>query len=74
MPKTSGFDAQYPSISDWVTGDGWIEIGPDGGMTSFVRALDDGGMIWEGEDTYPTLDAALQALEAGIEEYLDENG
>lgn len=74
MPKTSGFDAQYPSISDWVTGGGWIEIGPDGGMMSFVRALDDGGMIWEGEDTYPTLDAALQALEAGIEEYLDENG
>lgn len=68
---SGGFDAQYPHIADWVTGGGWIEIGPNGGMTSFVRALIDNDLLWEGEEHYATLEAALQALEDGIAQSLN---
>jgi hypothetical protein len=30
-------------------------------------------MIWEGETEYPTLDAALRDMNAGIAEWLDQN-
>jgi hypothetical protein len=41
----------YPQIARWVTAHGWIEIGSDGYSRSFVRALDEGGMVWEGAET-----------------------
>jgi len=41
---------------------------------SFVRALDEGGIVWEGRKSYPTLDAALQALEAGLIAWMQEQG
>jgi hypothetical protein len=41
----------YPHIARWVTAHGWIEIGSDGYSRSFVRALDEGGMVWEGAET-----------------------
>jgi len=40
---------------------------------SFVRAIDEGGMIWEGREDYATLDAALQDLEAGIAAWIQQN-
>lgn len=67
------FAAQYPRIAAWVR-DGWIEIGHDDCSRPFLRAMDIGGVVWEGEDAYPTLDAALAALDAGIGEWLEENG
>jgi hypothetical protein len=54
MPKQS-FEDKYPNITRWVyEHEGIIEIGndPDGPLTSFVRAIDMGGMPWEGEDEY----------------------
>lgn len=71
MPDT--FEQSYPYIARWVA-DGWIEIGYTDYGQSFVRALDEGGLVWEGEGPYPSLDAALQALEAGIIEWLREQG
>ncbi len=50
MPKKS-FEDNYPNIARWVyEHEGIIEIGndPDGPLTSFVRAIDMGGMPWEG--------------------------
>ena len=67
-------DAIYPTIVRWVQEYGWIEIGQDEMSRSFIRALDDGGMVWEGRKSYPTLDAALQALEAGLKEWMQEQG
>ncbi|NJL47265.1 MAG: hypothetical protein HC929_06930 [Leptolyngbyaceae cyanobacterium SM2_5_2] len=43
-------------------------------ISAFVRAYDLGGTVYEGEDSYPSLEAALLDLEAGIKAYLDENG
>jgi len=65
------FEKTYPNISSWVRFSGWIEIGQYDHLCSFVRALDDGGMVWEGDDDYETLDKALQALDDGIAEWAD---
>jgi hypothetical protein len=43
-------------------------------ISAFVRAYDLGGTVYEGEDSYPSMEAALQDLETGIKTYLDENG
>ena len=42
MPDT--FEQSYPYIARWVM-DGWIEIGYDDYRHSFVRALDEGGLV-----------------------------
>lgn len=69
------FEDKYPNIARWVyEHQGIIEIGndPEGALTSFVRAIDMGGMPWEGEDEYESLDDALLDLEANIQAYLKE--
>ena len=70
------FVSTYPNIARFVDDIGYIEIGysHDGYLTSFIRALDAGGMVWEGADDYPTLDVALVALEAALGEWLEEMG
>jgi hypothetical protein len=54
--------------------DGWIEVGRDDCNRSFLRALDIGGLVWEGDAEYPSLDQALRALDNGIAEWLAEHG
>lgn len=53
--------------------EGWIEIGynVDSPLNSFIRALDCGGMLWEGKDSYETIDAALQDLNAGLKDVFE---
>jgi len=53
---------------------GWIEIGQDDDSHSFIRALDMGGMVWEGESKYKSVDAALGDLEAALEKIIEEIG
>ena len=65
-------DAAYPTIARWVMEYGWIEIGQDHMSRSFVRALDEGGLVWEGQEDYATLDDALQDLEAGLAAWMQE--
>ena len=67
-------DAIYPTIVRWVQEYGWIEIGQDEMSRSFIRALDDEGMVWEGRKSYPTLDAALQDLEVELIAWMQEQG
>jgi hypothetical protein len=67
-------EAIYPTITRWVQEYGWIEIGQDEMSPSFVRALNEGGMVWEGRKSYPTLDAALQALETALVAWMQEQG
>jgi hypothetical protein len=71
VPEPGSFAARYPNIAAWVQG-GWIEIGRDDYSRSFVRALDIGGMVWEGADEYASLEEALQALDAGIAAWVEE--
>ena len=71
--ETSPFEKAYPNIANWVMSDGQIEIGLDDYHRSFVRALDEGGMVWEGGPRYATLEEALLALDAGIAKWIEEN-
>ena len=73
VPEPGSFAARYPNIAAWVQ-DGWIEIGRDDYSRSFVRALDIGGMVWEGADEYASLEEALRALDAGIAAWIEEMG
>jgi hypothetical protein len=69
----SSFEESYPNITRWVTWQGWIELGQDHYSSSLVRALDEGGMVWEGSTNYETLDEAFEALETALAEWWDQN-
>lgn len=62
------FEDRYPYIAAWVQ-DGIVEIGYIDDDSSFIRVLDEGGMIWSSEDAYPSLDSALEAADAAIAEW-----
>jgi len=62
------FSGIYPNIAHWVTAQGRIEIGQDEYSTSLVRALDEGGLVWESSDDHETVDEALRALEIELYE------
>lgn len=64
----------YPNIAQWVKSCGWIEIGQDDCSRSMVRALDIGGMVWEGKAMYTSLDELLRDLENGLIAWQEENG
>ena len=69
------FAGAYPHIAKWVNGYGWIEMGddlPGIPQRSFIRALDEGGLIWEGAATYPTVDDALRALDEALGTWIRE--
>jgi hypothetical protein len=70
----NSFDDTYPNITYWVESFGWIEVGQDEYSTSLVRVLDEGGLVWEGKDTYETLDETMQALERALGECIKEYG
>ncbi len=70
----NSFDPAYPRIARWVADYGWIEVGQDDQSASFIRALDEGGMVWAGEKNYATLDEAWQALETALAEWMRQNG
>ena len=68
------FALSHPHIAAWVSREeGWIEVGQDEFSSSFVRAVYGGGLAWEGAVSYPSMDEALRALDAGIAAWLAEN-
>lgn len=67
------FETRYPNVAAWVR-IGFIEIGHNDYSRSFVRALDIGGMIWEGAEEYDSLDDAFRALDEGIAAAREEMG
>jgi hypothetical protein len=69
---TEPFEHVYPHVASWVVTQGWVEIGLDPSRRSFIRALDEGGMVWEGTATYPTLDAALRALDTALRDWMHQ--
>jgi hypothetical protein len=69
----STFEKAYPNITYWVRSHGWIELGRDDYSSSLVRALDEGGMVWEGSAHYETMDEAFDALEIALAEWMEQN-
>jgi hypothetical protein len=75
MTTLKYLEAKYPALTRFVNEIGRVEIGLGNYMISaFVIAYDEGGTIYEGQNSYPSLDAALQDLDAGIKKRLDELG
>ena len=61
-------------VGPGVQGCGTVEIGCDSSTDSFIRALDEGGMVWSGKKSYKSLDDALQHLEKGLGQILLDLG
>jgi len=74
MLNSKSFEEQYPTINRFVQEIGWIEIGDDLMIDSFVRAYEEGGTVYEGKSSYPSMDEAFADLEMGIQAYLKEMG
>ena len=66
------FEASYPDLTRWVMGGGWVEIGRTDGSASMARALDEGGMVWEGKEHYAHMDDLLRELNEGIARWNEE--
>jgi len=62
----------YSAIAHWVDTYGWVEIGQDEYSTSFVRALDMGGTVWEGKSSYSSLADALQDLDHNLRQQINQ--
>jgi hypothetical protein len=58
---------QFPALGRWVQQTGWIEIGRRKEAGFVVRALDDGGLVFENSSS-GTLGEALAALEEALAE------
>jgi hypothetical protein len=63
---------RYANINRFVFEQGWIEIGFDEYSQSFIRALDPGGLVWEGKQFYESLDEAMTDLEQGLSAWITE--
>ena len=72
-PAEPAFAAAYPHLARWIMGDGWVELGRTDYTRSMARALDEGGMVWEGKDSYPTVEELLRDLDAGIAQWIKDN-
>jgi hypothetical protein len=71
MPNLD-IETTYPKIAEWVQGCGWIEIGGQDWQGFVVRALNDGGLVYE-EENCRTLAEAMAALENGLERWFRDN-
>jgi hypothetical protein len=74
MSDQFNFEKIFPAITEWVHSHGWIEIGQTDEERSLIRAIDEGGLVWEGKSRYPSLDHALRALENALKKWKEENG
>jgi hypothetical protein len=68
------FSKTYPNVTYWTESCGWIESGYDDYSQSFIRVLDVGGMLWESNHRYSSIDEAFDELEAALEEIITEIG
>ena len=64
---------KYPHIAQWIA-DGWVERGRTDYSRSMARALDEGGIVWEGKTSYADLDELLSDLNEGIAQWTGELG
>ena len=75
MATSKSFEQQYPAIDRLLDGElGWIEVGGNDMISAFVRAYYEGGTVYEGKDSYPSMAEAFKDLDRGIQAFLDENG
>jgi repressor LexA len=71
--EAPAFAATYPHLARWIMSSGWVELGRTDWARSLARALDEGGLVWEGKDRYGSVEELLRDLNAGIAQWLAEN-
>jgi len=64
------FSKKYPNITWWIEEIGTIELGTDEYTSSLLRVLNEGGTVWEDEDS-TSIEEALAAADAFIEANYD---
>jgi hypothetical protein len=72
-PRPTNVQEDFPAIAMWVQCYGHIEIGDQEGHGFIVRAMDDGGLVFE-DDKPRTLAEAMAALEMGLARWFKEMG
>ena len=80
MKINSYFEGTYPNITHPLQFPlpgggqrvGWIEIGEVEYSDSFIRAFDEGGMIWGRKETYSSLDEAFNDLESALGDIMED--
>jgi hypothetical protein len=69
------FEEQYPNIARWTDEHGGIiEIGYgyDTPWSSFIRGIDEGGLVVHGQDSYATFADAFEDLDLALAKALME--
>jgi len=64
--------SSHPHLWRWVNEFGTIEIGLCPQTRSFIRVVDEGGIVWKGRRSYASLDAALADAEAGVSRWMKD--
>ena len=59
---------KYPNISKLINGGGQLDIGYIQELDSYIVASDKRDILWEGLDTYESLEDALDDAEQGLKE------
>jgi len=62
----------HPHLWRWVTQFGGVEIGYCHQTRSFIRVMDEGGMVWRGRRSYRSLEAALADADVGAARWMKE--
>ena len=66
-------EEKYPFIASWV-GDGQIQIGQAEYYDPVAAVYDAGGMVWETNEPFASLDELLTEMERGIGSWCKEEG
>lgn len=57
---------RYPMLAEWINDGGWLEIGYEHHTNSFIRIIGSEDLLWQGKQSYPSLDAALEDAERNL--------
>ena len=64
-PMSGAIAEQFPVLAGWAL-DGWIELGPTDWTRSFIRVMSEGGLVWEGAESYDSIEEAFAEAERAI--------
>lgn len=65
------FEKAYPQLDLWLKERGWVEIGADENSDSWIRIIDEGGLVWESEEK--SLNKSLKSVELFLKSYMEED-
>ncbi len=69
--EQAGVETTFPAVAMWIKSHGHIEIGDQEGFGIVVRAMDYGGLVFEG-DKPRKLAEAMAALEIGLTKWFEK--